>query len=85
MSSFVTSRIMARTTLDLDPNVTQALRDRAKREGKSMGQVASEALAVALAEPTVEPPPFAWKTHDMGLPLIDLEDKDELYRILDEE
>ena len=76
---------MTRTTLDLDPAVTQALRDRAKREGKSMGQVASEALAVALAAERAALPPFVWKTYDMGLPLIDLEDKDALYRILDEE
>ncbi len=32
-----------------------------------------------------DPPPFEWKTYDMGLPLIDLEDKDALYRILDED
>jgi len=76
---------MARTTLDLDPNVTEALRDRAKRERKSMGQVASEVLAAVFAAEPVAPPPFEWKTYDMGLPLIDLEDKDALYRILDEE
>ena len=76
---------MARTTLDLDPNVTQALRDRAKREGKSMGQVASETLAAAFANEPVAAPPFVWKSYNMGLPLIDLEDKDALYRILDEE
>jgi len=75
---------MARTTLDLDATVTRELRRRAKRERKSMGQVASEALARAFAEGRVASPPFEWKTHDMGLPLIDLEDKDELYRILDE-
>ena len=76
---------MARTTLDLDPNVTELLRERAKRESKSMGQVASEALAAAFAEGPVPLPPFEWKTYDMGLPLIDLEDKDALYRILDGE
>jgi hypothetical protein len=76
---------MARTTLDLDPTVTQELRRRAKREHKSMGQVASEALAQAFAQAPVERPPFGWKTHHMGVPLIDLEDKDALYRIFDEE
>ncbi len=50
-----------------------------------MGQVASEALAAAFAEAPADPQPFEWKTYDMGLPLIDLEDKDALYRILDEE
>ncbi len=77
---------MARTTLDLDPIVTQALRQRAKLEGKSMGQVASELLTRSIAaSETPEPVAFEWKTYDMGLPLIDLEDKDALYRILDEE
>ena len=76
---------MPRTTLDLDPTVTRQLRQRAKREGKSMGQVASEALAAAFADAPAVSPPFEWKTYDMGLPLIDLEDKDALYRILDEE
>jgi plasmid stability protein len=78
------SRIMPRTTLDLDPVIIDGLRARAEREHKSMGQVASEALARAFATEGDERPPFEWKTHDMGLPLIDLEDKDALYRILDE-
>ncbi len=51
---------MARTTLDLDLSVTQELRRRAKREHKSMGQVASEALAQAFARGPIEPPPFEW-------------------------
>lgn len=76
---------MARTTLDLDPAVTNELRHRAKRDKKSMGQVASELLTRALAADETAPPPFEWKTYDMGLPLVDLEDKDALYRILDEE
>lgn len=75
---------MARTTLDLDPSVTQELRRRAKRDGKSMGQVASETLAQGFAIDRPVSPVFEWKMHNMGLPLIDLEDKDELYRILDE-
>lgn len=75
---------MARTTLDLDPHVARTLRERAEREGKSMGQVASEALTQAFAMDPPRPPAFEWKTHDMGPPLIDLEDKDALYRILDE-
>jgi hypothetical protein len=41
-------------------------------------------LAVAFAQDDGDPVEFEWKTHDMGLPLVDLEDKDALYRILDE-
>lgn len=75
---------MARTTLDLDLAVTQELRRRAKSSGKSMGQVASEALAVAFAEGPLDPPRFEWISHDLGQPYIDLEDKDALWAILDE-
>jgi hypothetical protein len=74
---------MPRTTIDLDANVTRNLKRRAERERKSMGQVDSDLLARALAdEPAASP--FEWKSYDMGVPLIDLEDKDALYRIFDE-
>ena len=75
---------MTRTTLDLDPSITNQLRERAERERKSMGQVASEALARAFDDDRVEPAPFEWISHDLGLPKIDLEDKDALWAILDE-
>jgi len=75
---------MSRTTLDLDGAVTAELRQRAKRESKSMGQVASELLTRALAAAEPEPPPFEWISHDLGLPLVDLEDKDAIWAILDE-
>ncbi len=75
---------MARTTIDLDPSVMRDLRGRAKREKKSMGQVASELLARALAEAPIESQPFEWISHDLGEPLIDLEDKDALWAIFDE-
>ena len=74
---------MARTTLDLDPVITRELRERAERERKSMGQVASEALARAFADDRTEPPRLQWISHHMGEPLIDLEDKDALWAILD--
>jgi hypothetical protein len=49
--------------------------------------VASELLAVALAEPPKAPTakPLKWTTKDMGLPLVDLEDKDAVWAILDED
>lgn len=84
MLSAIASRIMARTTLDLDPNVTEALRERAKRTGKSMGQVASEELARAFAGGAMDVPPFRWISHHMGEPLVDLEDKAAVWAILDE-
>lgn len=72
---------MARTTIDLDPTVLDALRARCRREGKSLGTVASELLAVSLAA-APEPRPFHWRSQPMGA-LVDLEDKEAVQRILD--
>ncbi len=63
----------------------RGLKRRVELECKGMGQLASELLARALADEAVMTPPFEWKSHDMGVALIDLEDKDALYRIFDEE
>lgn len=70
------SRIMTRTTLDLDSSVLSELRRRGTRERKSMGQVASELLAHALAKSdrAPSPEPFDWISGDLGRPRIDLED-----------
>jgi hypothetical protein len=76
---------MARTTLDLDPAVVRELRRRGAREGKSMGQVASELLARAVADAKDAPaPPFTWIVGDLGGLLVDLEDKEAVRRALDE-
>ncbi len=76
---------MARTTIDLDSTVLRELRRRSSREGKSMGQVASELLARAVAESADWPAPeFRWSTGDLGRPLVDLEDPEAVRRALDE-
>ena len=70
---------MPQITLDLDQSVLEQLRRRAHAEQKSMGQVASERLAVSLANETAaEASTFKWPTWHMGRPKIDLEDKDRL-------
>jgi hypothetical protein len=75
---------MSRTTLDLDPAILRELRRLGAREGKSMGQVASELLARAVAaEPDSPAPPFTWIHRDLGVPHVDLEDEEALRRILD--
>jgi hypothetical protein len=84
MCHAITSRIMPRTTLDLDGSVLSELRRRGQREGKSMGQVASELLARSLAE-GAEPhvPALQWRSGDLGDPLVDLEDRDAVQEALD--
>ena len=75
---------MARTTIDLDPAVLRELRRRSAREGKSMGQVASELLARAVAEPAGLPvPEFVWTSAPLGPARVDLEDKETVRRVLD--
>jgi len=76
---------MSRTTLDIDPSVLKQLRQRGHREGKSMGQVASELLARALGgeESEVRREPARWETWNLGVPLVDLEDKEALHSTLD--
>jgi plasmid stability protein len=74
---------MPRATIDLDPTVLDELRQRAVREGKSMGQVASELLARAMAEQsTVPASEFRWVTGDLGLPPVDLEKPEAVGRAL---
>jgi hypothetical protein len=75
---------MPRTTLDLDPSILSDLRRRGAREGKSMGQVASELLARAIAEEDhATPQDFMWIVADLGVPLVDLEDREAVRRVLD--
>lgn len=72
-----------RTTLDLDATVLAQLKERRIREGKTLGQVASELLARALAEPAVSTArPLAWAEQAMTA-RVDLEDRDAVARILD--
>jgi hypothetical protein len=77
---------MPRTTLDLDTLILAELRRRAAAESKSMGQVASELLAMPLREESrAEPRPLNWARKDMGPFKVDLEDKEALWRLLDED
>jgi hypothetical protein len=84
MLILVTSNIMTRTTLDLDASVLEQLRRRAVSECKSMGQVASERLAVGLGEEAPkELSRLRWPSRRMGKPEVDLEDKDALWKALE--
>jgi hypothetical protein len=72
-----------RTTIDLDPVILRELKERGAAEGKTLGQLASELLAPALKRTEPQPAPeFVWRTTD-GRLLVDIEDKDALYAILD--
>ena len=74
-----------RTTLNLDGSVLARLRELQQQENKPLGQLASELLAKALAE-TKRPaePQLAWAAHSMQAQ-VDLEDHDEVQRLLDDQ
>ena len=73
---------MPRTTIDLDASVLRELRARGRRQGKTLGQVASELLARGLAdEDAPQPEPFEWAAQPMGA-RVDLGDKEAVHRAL---
>jgi hypothetical protein len=74
-----------RTTIDLEAPVLEELKRVQQEEGVSLGKLASRLLADALdfrRKKTAKPAKLTWNTGRMGA-LIDLSDKDAVYRVLD--
>lgn len=86
MLILISSGVMPRTTVDLDASVLNELRRRAQRERKSMGSLASELLAQQLSvdQAGAIVQPLRWICRDLGIPRVDLEDKESLNALLDE-
>lgn len=73
---------MPRTTIDLDATVLRELKRRQRAEGRTLGQLASELLASALAtSEAAARPSFRWTTAAMGS-RVDLDDKEAVRRAL---
>jgi hypothetical protein len=72
---------MPRTTIDIDSAILAELDQRKREEGKTLGQLVSELLAVALrqAPRTVT---LSWAAQPMSA-LVDLDDKEAVRRALD--
>ncbi len=69
--------------LDIDASVLRELKGRQQREKKPLGQLVSELLAQALAEPDAgDPRPLRWTAKPLGLK-IDLEDREAVWKVLD--
>jgi len=74
---------MMRTTLDIEDTVLKELRALQRREGGTLGDLASRLLAEALSRsPRPTAPPLEWTSRPMGA-IVDLADKDVVYAILD--
>jgi len=76
---------MARTTLDVETPILKEMKEIQKREGGSLGGIASRLLADALSrrKARAEEPGFHWVSRGMGA-MVDLADKDAVYAILDQ-
>ena len=77
---------MTRTTVDIDAAVLRRLKERKRREGKTLGELVSELLARALqeTEPRGERPrTLRWSSRAMHA-RVDLEDKEAVRRALEE-
>jgi hypothetical protein len=74
---------MTRTTIDIDAAVLRRLKARKRREGKTLGQLASELLAGALrGEDRPVSRELEWTSRPMGA-RVDLEDKEAVRRALE--
>jgi len=82
----VLSSLIMRTTLDLEKPVLAELKAFGRREGRSLGQAASQLLAEALADRGRQVKP-AEKFHWISRPMkarVDLSDKEAVFAALDE-
>jgi hypothetical protein len=76
---------MARTTLNLDDPVLADLKRLQRKEGKPLGDLASELLATAIAARKSAPARAArlrWTARPVGV-LVGLSDKDALFAAMD--
>lgn len=70
--------------MDIDASVLRELKRRGRKEGKSLGRLISELLAVALkSETRSEDQSFRWHAQAM-VARVDLEDKEALNEMLDD-
>jgi hypothetical protein len=75
-----------RTTLDIDDPILKDLKRLQRREGKSLGRLASDLLAQALATrraASPPPPPFQWIAKPMQA-RVDLADKHAVLDVMDD-
>jgi hypothetical protein len=75
---------MARTTVSIDTPILKEVQALSKSSGKTLGETISRLLAQALRT-TPTKAPIQLTAYDMGLPRVDLRDKDAIQRVLDSE
>jgi hypothetical protein len=85
MYATIASRIMARTTLNIDDPILADLKRLQQKEAKPLGDLVSELLASAIAArktANAPAPRLHWTASPMGA-LVDISDKDALFAVMD--
>jgi hypothetical protein len=85
MMIVLSSRIMARTTVDIDGPILNDLKKMQEREGKTLGRLVSDLLADAISRRNEHPRAkrrFTWESQAME-PLVDIADKDAVYAAME--
>ena len=72
-----------KTTLILPDHLVRELKRRAARRGETLSAVVAEVLRQGLAQRDAAADPAALPTHRMGAPLVDIADRDALYRAME--
>jgi len=74
---------MARTTVDIETPILEEIKRFQKKDGRTLSRIISQLLAEALVKKAnTTLPTIKWTSRPMKA-LINLSDKDTLYRILD--
>jgi hypothetical protein len=71
-----------KTTLNIDDHVMQLLRQEAERSGRTMSELVETALRRLLQRRTAGPELAPLPTFDSGGALVDIADRDALYRVM---
>lgn len=72
-----------KTTLILPDHVVRELKRLAARRGETLSAVVAETLRRGLAQPERAAGLVPLPTHSIGRPLVDIADRDALYRAMD--
>jgi Ribbon-helix-helix protein, copG family len=76
---------MAKTTLVIDDEVMTRLRERAARGGTTLSELVEAALRRMLEEPRVPDVLDELPVFHCGEPLVDVANRDALYRVMEED
>ena len=75
-----------RTTIDIDDPILRDLKRMQREQGKSLGRLVSDLLAIGIAQSrggVAESKPFAWESTDMSA-RVELRDKDAVLDLMEE-